>query len=310
MHQTYEQIATKLFDQASSEGLSPADYLLQNSARLSNQTWKRYRAALKYLALKQQNLELANQLARLIKAPRSQKTRTIKRAKYITQEQLDYLSRFFSDSQGTWIQRAWRLFQGSLHTGGRPIEWGCATYNPALWVLRFQNAKRGFDRQYDYQGHHRNLLVEGDLPALICAIIADRESYFDEILSSIEADSVEARCAIAWDQYRNRCSEAFSRAVRAAADRNPKLFQGDLLPILYTARHQFVANAKAAGITGPELAQLIGHEPGSDIARHWYGRKSRGREALKVRLVSDEEMRRLPIKPGAIAPETATEEEG
>jgi hypothetical protein len=51
---------------------------------------------------------------------------------------------------------------------------------------------------------------------------------------------------------------------------------------LYSARHQFIADAKASGLTLYEIAALVGHASIRTASEH-YGKKKVGRRGRKIR---------------------------
>lgn len=70
-------------------------------------------------------------------------------------------------------------------------------------------------------------------------------------------------------------SKCFSRAARRALGKRRKY------PTLYSLRHQFAADAKAAGLTPEEIAALMGHASDVTAMRH-YGRRISGQGGFKA----------------------------
>ncbi|MCA8451381.1 hypothetical protein, partial [Burkholderia vietnamiensis] len=58
-------------------------------------------------------------------------------------------------------------------------------------------------------------------------------------------------------------------------------------PTLYSARHQFAADAKSSGWTQAEVAALLGHASDDTAARH-YARARSGQSAIRVAPVGQE----------------------
>lgn len=73
-----------------------------------------------------------------------------------------------------------------------------------------------------------------------------------------------------WPAFYLECRRVMLRTVQ-------KLWPSrDARPTLYSARHQFSADAKAAGFTKAEIAALMGHGADRTATEH-YGRKRYGR---------------------------------
>lgn len=70
-------------------------------------------------------------------------------------------------------------------------------------------------------------------------------------------------------------SKYFSRAARRALEKRRKH------PTLYSLRHQFAADAKAAGLPPEEIAALMGHASDATAMRH-YGRRTSGQGGIKA----------------------------
>lgn len=76
-----------------------------------------------------------------------------------------------------------------------------------------------------------------------------------------------------------RSLDAVRMAVRDVA---LETFSGKKVPSMYTLRHQFGANLKASGMSGLEMAYVMGHQATDSISR--YGNKRQGRaEGVKVK---------------------------
>jgi integrase len=64
---------------------------------------------------------------------------------------------------------------------------------------------------------------------------------------------------------------------------------------LYSSRHQFVADLKAAGKTKPEIASLMGHSDAETATTH-YGRKISGRADVPVPMASPAEIATVRVR--------------
>jgi len=168
-----------------------------------------------------------------------------------------------SSMPGPWNEDLRRWLAAGLLTGLRPQEWGQTvwTYKQGEEALEIQNAKATNGRAH---GTTRTLLLGG--------------------LSQAEKDLVKAhveRCQV-WaqaDQFPH-----FQRAVAGFFGRlGRKLWPKRAGRVtLYSARHQFSANAKASGFLPEEVAAMMGHAVDLTATKH-YGRKVTGFEIVRIR---------------------------
>ncbi|MGZ8160209.1 MAG: hypothetical protein ACXWT4_15560, partial [Methylobacter sp.] len=78
-----------------------------------------------------------------------------------------------------------------------------------------------------------------------------------------------------FDQYYKRCRDCLYKANRKIWPRRPKSI------CLYSARHQFAADAKKSGLSKTAIAALMGHASQETAATH-YGRRTAGRGGFRV----------------------------
>jgi integrase len=143
-----------------------------------------------------------------------------------------------------------------LATGLRPKEWLHAQYDPKRNQLTVRNAKATNSRSH---GETRILHLEN----------------FDEQLQQILQYHLQHVASYkdnfdAFAKFYDRCRSAIYEA-------NKKLWPRRKTKIsLYSARHQFVEDAKKAGVSLEELAAILGHAS-IETATFHYGRKAAGK---------------------------------
>jgi len=160
------------------------------------------------------------------------------------------------------------LFRAGLRFGLRPCEWRRARFtymDDGQLALQVVNGKQGHGRGL---GSTRTLIIdetrieEVDPKALEAAdwLVAHAHP-----LSESEYESVR----ILAGQQMRRILKGCGKPCRTRA--------GSVT--LYTARHQFAANAKSDGLTREEIAALMGHASIYTAGEH-YGRRRHGRGRL------------------------------
>jgi len=176
----------------------------------------------------------------------------------------DIFEAIFALLVGDWSARRYSgqllrwLLAGRL-TGLRPVEWVAASLMegrgspPALHV---RNAKATNGRS---NGETRILVLE---------------DFSEEHLIVVRAQL--AQCKAADDQgrfkaFHKACSQFLAEVTKHLYPRRK------LRPTLYSARHQFLANAKASGRTSREVAALAGHAS-AETAKTHYARSNVGDE--------------------------------
>lgn len=173
------------------------------------------------------------------------------------------LDQWLSDHRGRWNQDLRRWLAAGLLTGLRPAEWAGARMvehggEPALLV---KNGKATNQRAH---GPTRTILLGG--------LTSDERAL---IAKHVEV-AREWAMADRFPTFYHGCAAVLSRAGQQLW---PKREQH---PTLYSARHQFSADAKASGLLPEELAALMGHAVDTTATKH-YGRKAAGVEMLRVR---------------------------
>jgi integrase len=168
-----------------------------------------------------------------------------------------------SSEYAAWVML---LLEGGRIAGLRPIEW------PGAWlegsqesqVLRVSNAKNSNGRTH---GPSRTLILGG---------LSEQEREVIEHL--LEAVSQADRD---WSSIYSGSRKLLHRITRRIWPRRRRY------PTLYSARHQFAADAKAAGLSRAEVAALMGHGTDRTAGEH-YGRGSSGNGGFRIAAVQAE----------------------
>lgn len=157
--------------------------------------------------------------------------------------------------KGAWGVRAVKMLLAGMVFGLRPVEWEGATYEKqqGLILLTVKNAKNTNGR-----AHSPTRLVaaplDHPLTEVAMAHLIDVQSYL-----SVPGKSI--------GKYTDECNQAIKKVM---LDIGKKKWSGPGLA-MYSGRHQFAANAKAAGCTETEIAYLMGHSSAVTAGAH-YGR--------------------------------------
>lgn len=159
--------------------------------------------------------------------------------------------------------------------GLRPSEWLRARFvylEDGSAKLHVINAKHDGERAF---GPTRTLVINED-------VVADQERGAAEWL-------IGASLQMTVEQFQDvidRTAQQLRRMIKlCGAPCRPR--SGNSIT-LYTARHQFAANAKLAGLTLVEIAALMGHASIDTAAEH-YGRRQYGRSGNRMAVKPDPE---------------------
>lgn len=156
---------------------------------------------------------------------------------------------------GDYARRAALWLMAALATGLRPCEWRDAILSEDGTLLTVKNAKATNGRG---AGVSRSLSVLADDARVIRAHL--------ESLSEMQSRG------LSFAQMHTRCAEAVRRACQGIWGKDPKRRYA-----LYSARHQFAANAKATR-PAEEVAALLGHRSVRTAQRHYAPRRSAWQE--------------------------------
>ncbi|MBS3953528.1 MAG: hypothetical protein KGZ88_11310 [Methylomicrobium sp.] len=249
-----------------------AQWLVENQPVMSKSTWRQYRAALICFFADEVNQSADGQRAiALLRATdtrqcKSHGTQTsAKKLKKISLADLEKLVVYFLVREniryGTETL-AWLL--SGLWTGLRPAEWQSAQFvknNDGEWALYVQNGKNSNGRSH---GNRRIVelsnMNEGELGVIHLHLLNIATSRNE---------------GVNFVTFYNRCRDCLYGANLKIWPNRSKLVS------LYSARHQFAADAKCCGLTQTDIAALMGHASIETAGIH-YGRRVSGRGGLKV----------------------------
>lgn len=152
---------------------------------------------------------------------------------------------------GEYARRAALWLMAALTTGLRPCEWRGASLSEDGATLTASNAKATNGRG---TGASRIVPVHPDDVQVVRAHL--------ESLREMQSKGFN------FAQIHNRCGEALRRACQSLWGKDPTRRYA-----LYSARHQFAANAKATK-SQEEVAELLGHRSTRTARRHYAPRRS------------------------------------
>jgi len=249
-------------------------WLINQKPLLSRPTWRQYKAAVVYkLQLaSEKNFDPIAQEALESLLPEDVEgcvstTKKTSGAKLKRFPMKDYrqLMRELSEHTNPWAPDLKNWLTAGLLTGLRPREWGQAKMTirdgePALVVV---NAKATNHRAH---GPTRTIMLGG---------LTDEERTI--IKSHLERATMFAKTGEFQNRFYQGCAAVLARTVRQLWRK-----RGTGYVTLYSARHQFSADAKASGLLPEELAALMGHAVDTTATKH-YGKKTAGMEMIRVR---------------------------
>ena len=178
---------------------------------------------------------------------------------------LNALQNAANQARGSVTHRVWayHLFRASLRFGLRPVEWRGARFiylEDGELALEVPNAKNSYGRAF---GPTRTLIVD------------------EERLKSIDPLTLESALWLT-EQTHPLKDKVYQKILGGAEERMRIILKRCGTPCqlrngnitLYTARHQFSANAKSDGLTREEIAALMGHASIGTAGLHYGKRRS------------------------------------
>lgn len=247
-----------------------AAWAIEQRLSLRPASWRQYRAAL-IACLEVEESDPAQRAISLLQAAdsgpclrRPLRPRTSgQKLRRLSPEDMSQIRAWLGSHKSRWSALTIAWLQVGLMTGLRPVEWLGARLviiegRPALLV---ENAKSTNGRAH---GKFRTLHLMDTEPLHLKAI-----HVLLQIFGNLEREGQ-------WERARRGCVKTLHRACRSLRPSRKRF------PTLYSARHQFAADAKASGLTPAELAALMGHGVADTAAEH-YGRRAHGRGGLVVR---------------------------
>jgi hypothetical protein len=239
------------------------DWLISIRSTLRPATWRQYRAAVVHAMGQQQVLGRESFHARLMerinlpdrKALPARTSST--KSKSLPNADMNALIQHLGERDGRWdrLTGQWLVF--GMITGLRPGEWQRvkACPNEDEMILRVANGK--FDAQRAH-GSERTIHVH---------IPPSMQGTLNEFIQAIQSEDFA-------NEY-EACRIALWSATKALWPRRKKQIT------LYSARHQFAADAKSAGLAPEVIAALMGHAV-TDTHQSHYGKRRSGRGSVMV----------------------------
>lgn len=182
------------------------------------------------------------------------------------------------------------ILRASTYFGLRPIEWADSEFvlrGVSIQGIRVKNAKATQGRSFGeyrtvwlgevtddyYEEIFREALVSAD--EVLMHFKAMKQSI--EGLDGQEQASTEYRLQVGLEL---RACRSLLGQINTRLEKK-KLIKKEQRIMLYSARHQFAANAKRSGLSPIEIAALMGHGA-LDTNEKFYGRKASGRGGFGV----------------------------
>lgn len=217
-------------------------------------------------------------------AKKSERTSS-RKAKKFTPESLRKIKGYtLKNPSSENAARALAFFKANLLIGLRPIEWFDASISHYLHrnpdgsyiknkkgqmkttvAIKVINAKTSFGRG---NGQTRELLMEGITASELSNIL-----HFMQIIQKFKESQRGANPEMTTAQIAKQFYSPIQRLIRERIF--PTNGPDEDRPSLYSARHQVVANMKAANIPALQIAAFMGHRSQLTSKNH-YGKKSSG----------------------------------
>lgn len=222
-------------------------------------TWRVYRAAMTSIIRNEfpGHVNEAIKILNCASATLPAKPQKARRLKKLLPEHMALLVAHATSRSSPNLSLAILMLRAGEIVGLRPHEWFGARCEANAVIV--QNSKHTNGRAF---GPIRTIQIEG-------VSVEENEAILRliELANSYTTDE-------AWLNHVQTVRVTLGRATAAIG------IQG---LHLYSARHQFSANAKLAGLSNTEIAALMGHASNETAATH-YGRRSAGRAGgLKIR---------------------------
>lgn len=292
-HQIYIDRASRLvraFEIETGSNISESvdifyDWLAERASSWKPATIRLYRASLDYY-FKLNGLPPFNRSA-LSTSLSSVRARPDSKSKFVRDNEVEHLEQIAMAGSSEMIVWALAIIKAGIAFGLRPVEWAGAhftQYENGNLVLKVKNAKYSPVRSH---GEYRHLVV-------VKPDVIDKEIEIAQwIILQIQNKGWSQD---QWKQNLKVVRQTLNRIIRA----HPKKFSKPSLT-LYSARHQFGANAKSANLSLYEIAAMMGHLSIKTAWQH-YGRKAKGnpdKVAIMPVEAEVEKVKAYAIKSGA-----------
>lgn len=247
-------------------------WLINQKTTLARTTWRQYKASVVYfleVEVESNNDPIAHEALELLLPedvegciPVSTRTSGIKLKKFPLKD-FQTLHQYLENTPGIWHEPLRRWLVASLLTGLRPQEWAHTiyTFKNGEDALVIKNAKHTNGRAH---GPTRTILLGG-------LTVEERETIRQHVEVAIEWEAHQD-----YKHFYQACASTLGRLSRKLWPKRSQHVS------LYSARHQFSADAKASGMSREEIAALMGHAVDETASIH-YGRKTAGYNLCRVR---------------------------
>lgn len=247
-------------------------WLINQKSKLAGTSWRQYKASVVYfleVEIEKNNDPIAQEALEALLPEdvdgcmsSSQRTSAIKLKKFPLKD-FQVLHKYLENTPGVWHEPLRRWLVASLLTGLRPQEWANVTYTTKDGedAIVIKNAKFTNGRAH---GPTRTLLL-GKLT------VEERETIRKHVEVSSEWEQNKE-----FKRFNRDCASTLGRLSRKLWPKRSQHVS------LYSARHQFSADAKASGMSREEIAALMGHAVDETASIH-YGRKTAGYNLCRVR---------------------------
>lgn len=235
-------------------------------------TWRRYRQGLKlHLEAEQAPQSLIDRLdEQRPGAPRLPASASGRPLKRVPRPVLEQYTARLERGRGAVDTLLSLFLSANIEIGLRPGEWAHARLRRDQLTVINEKTTNGRSN-----GPARRLIVRPTAQRLVRAAFNERDRLMSQGAS--------------WGELQR------AMVLRLAAIRR----EGGLPHItLYSTRHQFAANAKSAGLTQRQVADLMGHASDQTAAAH-YGRRVSGRGQIYVQFVAPESVPKSAPSQGA-----------
>jgi len=258
-----------------------AQWLINSQPGYSKATWRQYRACLVYVftnhhSSANESDDYTAAIAMLQQSPPPcgrpvHRLTSAQKQKKIHETDLIRLLNYFHEKPSRHGISTITWLLAGICTGLRPSEWQHAEINVAN-ELHIINAKATNGR-----AHGASRII--NLTDLNCQEKQIISLHLDHVRQANLSASPHGKSG--FELLYSHCRACLYAATRVLWP-NRKMYIS-----LYSARHQFAANAKASGLQLEHIAALMGHASIKTATSH-YGRRSAGNGGMKVKAHSDD----------------------
>lgn len=274
------------------------DWLIEQKPNITKSTWRQYKSSAAWFLESHNEKLLAEKLKNTNNdgckpSKKDSKTSSLKK-KSISEQEENKITAYLKETADSsfWAKPTLAFFKAMLSTGLRPNEWQSSVLvespqqlkdmdflnnqEPAFPILIVKNSKNTNGRAH---GEFRHLMLGSLSKEEIIYIKIALRYATKEHKDGLQTPNGKSE---SWDEYYKNLRWNFYRVINNIFPRKEKRIT------LYSCRHQFIANLKAAGFSLEEIAALSGHATNETATTH-YGKKRSGRKksGLPVALESE-----------------------